>query len=300
MEEVRPRLGHAVRAKNVPMAEGPLLCEFAYEMARAVIRPDAKDGQPIPLSDVADWLAQLRAQPGHVVCYQKGALKFDPSRLEIAVDYLERRGKTALEKPYPAPDCLAGSQLLTGSWLGRPIPSPASDSHETDTWAWFGGDSGMKEAVRSVLVAALDGYRHTVRRWFPRLRQDLAHYVLQPAEVRVRLFRPEQPGYGGRAAFMLLPRESGRRQNVFDIAVDNESRSSLAWEDHLPWAEEQTSRIAEHRPDAAWWVRPRVHQDEIPLFGRMPACRLAMQWLYVDLLELSLVDGMAPLYSTFW
>lgn len=157
----------------------------------------------------------------------------------------------------------------------------------------------MRNAVQRVLVTSLDGYTQSVRTWFPRLREDLAHHVLQPAEVRVRLFRPEQPGDGGQMALMLLPRESDS-ENTFDISIDDEETRALSWEDHLAWGEEQAARIAKYRPDAAWWLRPRIHQDEIPLFGRLPASRLAMLWLFLDLLDLSLVQGMRPRYSNFW
>lgn len=299
LSEVRSRLGRIVRAKNVPVAEGLLLCECAYDLARAVIRPDVNDGAPIPVSDMAEWLGQLRAQPGRVVSYRKGTVEFDPAQLERAVDYLVSRGRTVLEKPYPAPDHLAGLKLDDGGWLGKPTRAPRSDSQPTDTWKWFGGDDGVRNAVQRVLVTSLDGYTQSVRTWFPRLREDLAHHVLQPAEVRVRLFRPEQPGYGGQMALMLLPRESDS-ENTFDISIDDEETRALSWEDHLAWGEEQAARIAKYRPDAAWWLRPRIHQDEIPLFGRLPASRLAMLWLFLDLLDLSLVQGMRPRYSNFW
>jgi hypothetical protein len=38
----------------------------------------------------------------------------------------------------------------------------------------------------------------------------------------------------------------------------------------------------------------------MPLLERLPASRFAMLWLYLDLLDLSLVEGMAPTYSMFW
>ena len=303
LSEIRVWLSRVVRAKNVPLAEGPLLCECAYDGARAVIGTDVEDGDPIPVGDMAEWLSQLRAEPGHVVSYSKwtakGMVKFDPAQLERAVDYLTALGLTVLEKPCPAPDYRAGLKLVDGSWLGKPVPAPHSEQQPTDTWKWFGGDEGVRDAVRRVLVTSLDGYSQSVRTWFPRLQEDLAHHVLQPAEVRVRLFRPEQPGYRGEMAFMLLPRERGS-ENVFDISVDIDDKPRLSFADQLAWADEQAARIEQYRPDAAWWVRPTLHQDDIPLIDRLPASRLAMHWLYLDLLDLSLIEGMRPRYSNFW
>jgi hypothetical protein len=303
LSEVRSRLGHLVRAKNVPLAEGPLVCECAYAVARAVIGTGVEDGDPIPVGDMAKWLTQLRAQPGHFVSYSKwtakGIVEFDPAQLERAVDYLTFLGLTVLEKPYPAPDYLAGLKLVDGGWLGKPVPAPHSEQEPTDTWKWFGGDDGVRDAVRRVLETSLDGYIQSAQAWFPRLQEDLAHRVLQPAEVRVRLFRPEQPGWRGEMALMLLPRERDS-ENVVDISVDTDDKRGLSFEDQLVWGDEQAARIEQYRPDAAWWIRPTVHQDDIPLFGRLPASRLAMLWLYLDLLDLSLIEGMRPRYSDFW
>jgi hypothetical protein len=268
-------LARAVRARNVPLAQGPLLLEFAYEAARDVLRIKARSGEPIPLQDLVDWLTKLRADPGHVVRYTKGRLTFDPAQLEEAVEALQSRGRSELTKPYP---------------------SATFGSH--NTWEWFGGDKGMMRAVKGVLTTSLNGYRQTVREWFPRLRGDLAHYVLQPADIRVRLYRPEQEGYAGKLAVVLLPRERGKR-NRLDITIDDDG-THLSWEEQGAWLDEQTDRIREYRKEAAWWLKPKIDQHEIPLFGRTPACRLAMFWLYQDLFELSLVDRAPGSYSAFW
>jgi hypothetical protein len=276
LSDLRQRLARVVRAHNMPIAEGPLLLEFAYEAAREVLRAKTKNGDPIPIQDLADWLAKLRRKPGHVVRYQKGSWIFDPAQLETAVEILRNGSRSDLVRPYP----------------------PASPT-SGNTWEWFGGDDGMKRAVRSRLTASLDGYRQTVREWFPRLRKDLGHYVLQPAEVRVRLFRPEQAGYAGRLATIFLPRARGKK-NRLDIAIDGGDGTFLSWDEQGAWLDEQSARIHAHRKDAAWWLKPKIYQHTIPLFGRTPSCRLAMYWLYEDLFDLSLVDRSPGGYDSFW
>ena len=181
LSEVRDPLSRRVRARNVPLAEGPLLVEFAYEIARAVVVKGVKNGDPVAVNHLVNWLEELRAQPGHVVSYHKGILTFDPAQLEAGVHYLKSHGISRLSKPYPAPN---------------PMASPH------DTWLWFGGETGIENAVKAVLATALAGYRETARTWFPRLREDLLHFVLQPADIRIRLLRPEHEGYAGRISYV--------------------------------------------------------------------------------------------------
>jgi hypothetical protein len=276
LSEVRNRFSRLLRARNVPLAAGPLLDEFAYEVARHVICKRLDDGAPVALDVIVKWLEDLRAQPYITVGYRKGTFEFDPGQLESAVAYLESRNVKRLRKPYPAA-----------------LPK----SH--DTWEWHGGDEGIVKAVKAVLAVSLGGYRASVQTFLPRLRPDLLNYVLQPAEVRVRLLRPESPGYAGRMYYVLLPVEEGRR-NSFDVSIAPDATQEARWQEQWQWLEEQTERIARYRPDAAWWARPKVHQHDIPLFGRLPASRLAMTWLNDDLLDLSLVNSGPKSYDLFW
>lgn len=276
LSELRDPLQRLLRAKNVPFAEGPLLYEFAYLVARTVLRKGIKNGDPIPVVDLVDWLSELRDGPGNVVAYHKSALVFDPAQLEKAVRCLQDEGQTELNSPYPTPHATS-----------------------RDTWDWYGGDEGVKGAVGAVLAASLSGYSQTARAWFPRVRHDLSHYVLQPAEVRVRLFRPAEPGHGGHVAFMMLPKARGAT-NSFDLSVDDEGSVGLSWEQQRDWQDEQAERLAQAREEDCRWLVPRIHQHTVPLFGSLPASRLAMRWLYLDLLDLSLLKLPARAYDSFW
>jgi len=98
--------------------------------------------------------------------------------------------------------------------------------------------------------------------------------------------------------YALFPRKHGH-SNSFDVSI-SEEKGVLSWEEQRLWLKEQSERIAEFRPEAAWWAKPGIHQHEIPLFGYLPASILAMYWLYGDLFDLALVSRAPTRYDAFW
>lgn len=267
LSEIQTRLRYRVESKRLPLGDSLLLSEVAYEAARAIVRQKGSIQKPVPIEAIEQWLSELDAMPGTIMTYTTGGMSISPDLLRMEVERRRRNGEAYLARPYPTP-----------------VPTSG------DTWEWYGGDAGMRSAVTALLRATLSGYRVLVREAFPKLRKDLAHYVLQPAEVRVRLFRPKEAGFAGDMSLVLLPKKTTTR-NTFAVSIGSADERWEWQSESLPaWAAEQVDRIARYRPDSAWWIQPVTHHHRIPLFKRTPASRLAFRWLHEDLFAVGLVD----------
>jgi hypothetical protein len=265
LSELQHSLRSRVESKRLPIGEGPLQAEIAYEEAREVVRRRGPSPQPIEVELLEEWLSGLHEDVTAV--YTKSGKFISPDMIRFEVERRRRLGQRSLEPPYPLPVYTAGG-----------------------TWDWYGGDQGVRSAVMALLTASLNGYRTLVRESLRKIRFDLAHYVLQPAEVRIQLFRPAEPGFSGEMAVALLPKKKTTR-NTYHVSVAAADESSdWFWHSLAEWEREQSERVADLRPESAWWLQASVLRCRIPLFRRLPATKLAFHWLHQDLLSIGLVD----------
>jgi nucleoside phosphorylase len=234
LEYLTEPLKKMVKEQTLPMFDGPIAHECAWEIATKILRLNPRQADGIALERI--WDALPPAPPSgwtdlsryKRVFLANGYQRTDVSPLLAVCLRLRDSGTSTLTPPWPQPDVASGSPH----------------------WNAFSSEQLMAR-VQSVYQQAIEAYEQIVRHWFLPFQHRLRHHVILPA-CFVLSVGPESPHRAGLRTFQSwwepLPHGSV-------VQVDIRTSDVPAFP---PWNREELDsahgRLAALRPEAAHWI----------------------------------------------
>ncbi|WP_146228253.1 hypothetical protein [Micromonospora sp. S4605] len=179
------------------------------------------------------------------------------------------------------------SQVFRSPW-----PGPDTDGGGSWVWSSYSLDR-LAERSQRVYEAALDGYQQLVEKWMPKLAPTLGLGAMLPIALEGNV---EVDRNGGMEVagidYELWPLPPGEPSRVKLVPVEG-TQTRRAEE-----FEEKNRRFASlvhaYRSETAAWIGHTSSHGVLSIFGRLPATRIAIEWLWDDLRALRIIRSSGP------
>jgi len=254
LDELVDRLSRLLEQRVLPVNEGPLAREAAWQAALAVTGHGSLHPGPIPIAEIEEYLSRL---PENASLVGISGRWYNLNQFRVEVNRLCGAGETELHGPWPGPD-----RDYSGGWIWDPY-----------------SDTQILARTEAVYAGALEGYRQLVDTWFPKLAPRLQTAMTLPARL-VGVVAPPRldKGFAGSPGISwyleALPHGS---QSTADLRLGEER---MIGSEHL---RSELDRVRSLRPEAAMWISATIHDQILDVFGPNSATELAYDWLRNDL-----------------
>ncbi|MGV9368349.1 hypothetical protein [Micromonospora tulbaghiae] len=179
------------------------------------------------------------------------------------------------------------SQVLCSPW-----PGPDTDGGGQWVWSSYSLDR-LAERSQRIYEAALDGYQQLVEKWTPKLAPTLGLGAMLPIALEgdVEVKRNGGVEVAG-IDYELWPLPPGEPSRVVLVPVEGvQARSPEEFEEK---SRRFASLVHAYRSETAAWIGRTGTHGVLSIFGRLPATRIAIGWLWDDLRDLRIIRSTRP------
>ncbi|SCD64567.1 HNH endonuclease signature motif containing protein [Streptomyces sp. PpalLS-921] len=282
---VRNGISALLKHRALPLSENAAFQEEeVWSIARNLTEQKGFTHRPIPCSAVIskideafEWFPDLtHLSVGKNLIMSRGQL--EDLRKKCASNELPNIRDGEFHRPYPVTDIDPGQ----------------GSGHIASCYS----DPTLRDLVEQVYTNALSIYEGLVRTYMHPLKRTLHLGGASPVAFQCKLSRAPEGAWriGGEPMFsrvvVPLPVESSSQVSVeFVENLYNEPEYSSG-RINIPGMNRATFRRM--RPDSVSWSSPSVSLERLDLFNNSPATSLAYKWLWNDLKQIGLTEGIAP------
>ena len=265
LAELQHHLQERLKHRKLPMSRGPLLQEYAWQTAAALLGQGGSNFDPVPLSQLEPRLFTPNGEvKNFLVGSHFGGDFYKTGFLAAEFVRLRREGHQALRYPWPGCD----------------LPL-----HTANIGHMYSQEQALRRA-KTVYGAALEAYRHLVDQWFPAFKP----FLLIGGDLAMRftgwiIHSPEEDWMFSpfRMVYYFEPAPSGQGSHAWISMADDED----IVREQIQQRNEQYHGATSERERLSY---NGYSSGELSVFDVAPVTEIVYAWLRADLKRVQWID----------
>lgn len=275
-------LSSLLQQRALPVHEGPLLQEAAWQCALALTQLENWIPSPIPLSKIEEILHKVPQDVGILRSYNK---QYNLKQFRSYIENLRRSGETEIRYPWPSRDIDIDEIRNKSDKQSLYLYGQGKWSYDERYLGY--SDEQLFARTKAVYTGAIESYQYLVNLWFPNFLPRLQTALILPARLEVLVNRPDTKGHYLNKYWKVLPYGN---QSVVELRFRETDLTDEEVDQVL-----QDMRQQHHvlRPQVDKWIHPSFERTSFTdILLEAPVTHIVYKWLWGDLRRVSWVKGL--------